>query len=225
MLCVPLFFSVNLCVPQTSPGGLRLGRGRAEGLGEGKAQLIEGAEVRKEVGDVAGDVGIGAERDASTLLHASAEEVELKGILVVVDLGGDTGLGKHTGDGAVEVAGHGAAGPGEVAEGVGEDGDGHGQEPLDIAEPGALDFDRLLKQQARQALVCQALWELVSERLGLTDEDLAKRVEEIDLRDGQADGKIGTRQLTCPQCGRPANSSRRTCVYCGAALDVPYAFG
>ena len=87
------------------------------------------------------------------------------------------------------------------------------------------DFDRLLKQQARQALVCQALWELVSERLGLTDEDLAKRVEEIDLRDGQADGKIDTRQLTCPQCGRPANSSRRTCVYCGAALDVPYAFG
>ena len=39
--------------------------GRAEGLGEGEGQLIEGAEVRKEVGDVAGDVGIGAEGEGT----------------------------------------------------------------------------------------------------------------------------------------------------------------
>lgn len=87
------------------------------------------------------------------------------------------------------------------------------------------DFGRLCKQLSRQALVCQALWELLSERLGVTEEELAAKIEEIDLRDGLADGKIGTQQLRCPQCGRPSNSSRRTCLYCGADLDVPHAFG
>ena len=37
------------------------------------------------------------------------------------------------------------------------------------------------------ALICEATWELLRERTQLTDEDIRKKMEEIDLRDGVSD--------------------------------------
>lgn len=50
----------------------------------------------------------------------------------------------------------------------------------------------------RLRLVCQALWELCSERLGVTEEELEEKVLEIDLRGGKADGKLSVRPLFRP---------------------------
>lgn len=82
----------------------------------------------------------------------------------------------------------------------------------------------LRRRQARLMLVCQALWELLGERLGLTDEQLLEKVREIDRRDGREDGRIGASQLTCPNCGRNATSARTHCLYCGAPLRRPHLF-
>lgn len=65
------------------------------------------------------------------------------------------------------------------------------------------------------ALAIQALWELLKEQTGLTDEQLIKKLEEIDLRDGVADGKITPRPVACPNCGRNISSKRSNCLYCG----------
>ncbi len=71
----------------------------------------------------------------------------------------------------------------------------------------------------RLALACQALWELIREKTDLSDSDVSAKMQEIDLRDGYSDGKIGGRAMQCPACGKTINSSRPVCIYCGRAND------
>lgn len=72
----------------------------------------------------------------------------------------------------------------------------------------------------RMALASQALWELLKERTDLTIEQVFAKMEEIDLRDGHKDGKIGGRVLQCTACGRKVNALNRTCVYCGQTIPT-----
>ena len=71
----------------------------------------------------------------------------------------------------------------------------------------------------RLALACQALWELLRDHTDFTEEHILQKMQEVDLRDGAADGKIGHKPLTCPACNRTANSARQACLYCGASLS------
>lgn len=77
---------------------------------------------------------------------------------------------------------------------------------------------RLEARSDRLALVCQALWELLRERAGLSENDLIQRMQQIDLRDGTADGRMTPVPVECPSCHRRSNSRRDECVYCGARL-------
>ncbi len=77
----------------------------------------------------------------------------------------------------------------------------------------------------RLALACQGLWELLRENTDFTEEELEKKILEIDMRDGKTDGKIGTQIVQCPACGSNTNSRRPNCVMCGAALPQQYKFG
>lgn len=67
----------------------------------------------------------------------------------------------------------------------------------------------------RSALAAQAQWEILRERLGLSDDVVFDKMAEIDLRDGVADGKIRPQIMKCSTCGRPINSTRPKCIYCG----------
>ena len=80
------------------------------------------------------------------------------------------------------------------------------------------DIDRLL-------LISEALWNFLKQRHGYSDEDLAKAVGEIDLRDGNLDGKVArSASQPCPQCGKPNTATRKFCIYCGTLLPiVPFA--
>jgi hypothetical protein len=76
------------------------------------------------------------------------------------------------------------------------------------------DVDRLL-------MITEALWTILKEKYGYSDEDLRKMVEAIDLRDGKIDGRIGKGEpRTCPGCGRVAAKNRPVCLYCGVAVPV-----
>jgi hypothetical protein len=66
----------------------------------------------------------------------------------------------------------------------------------------------------RLALLNQSLWELLRDKLRVTDADLEKKIQEVDLRDGMADGKMSRHPLRCPQCGRISNSRHKKCLYC-----------
>ena len=69
-----------------------------------------------------------------------------------------------------------------------------------------------------------AMWSLVREKTGLTEEDLLERVRQIDLSDGQEDGKLRTQVVRCAKCDRVMARRHRTCLYCGADKLDPTAF-
>ena len=77
---------------------------------------------------------------------------------------------------------------------------------------------------ARLALLCQAMWELLSERCQVTNNDLVRKVLEVDRRDGREDGRIGERVIDCPKCGNKVNSRRPKCVICGSVLATKQPF-
>ena len=70
----------------------------------------------------------------------------------------------------------------------------------------------------RSMLALEALWELVQEKLDLSDEDLADRIVEIDMRDGKLDNKRRTDPAVCPQCERVVSIRFYKCLYCGEAI-------
>jgi hypothetical protein len=76
----------------------------------------------------------------------------------------------------------------------------------------------LEEQLGRLTLACTAMWTLLKQRTGVTDQELLEAIQEVDLRDGVLDGQYRPPALTCPACGRRNNRRRRTCMYCEAPL-------
>lgn len=70
----------------------------------------------------------------------------------------------------------------------------------------------------RLVLACQAMWALLSEQTGITDEKLLEKIREIDLLDGTLDGKVRRPPKACASCGRPNGAGRDRCIYCGGKL-------
>jgi len=68
-------------------------------------------------------------------------------------------------------------------------------------------------------MITEALWSMLKEQHGYTDEDLIERVRQIDLRDGKLDGKVASTGIkTCASCKRPVSGRHAVCLYCGGAL-------
>ena len=81
---------------------------------------------------------------------------------------------------------------------------------------------RELEQQVqRLMLLNQALWELLRDRLQLTDADLERMAHEVDMRDGVEDGRMTDTAVRCPTCGRVSSSKHWRCLYCGQQFEKP----
>jgi hypothetical protein len=66
---------------------------------------------------------------------------------------------------------------------------------------------------------CAAMWEILRDRFGMTDEQLVDKINEIDLRDGQKDGKMQPQNQDCPSCGKHLLIRQRdVCSWCGHRL-------
>lgn len=88
--------------------------------------------------------------------------------------------------------------------------------------------DEYLELRARidkLALINMAMWSLLKQHTPLNEEDLLERVKEIDLQDGQLDGKVRTAPQECPQCGRKLSQKHQKCLYCGYDVQGQDAFG
>jgi hypothetical protein len=68
----------------------------------------------------------------------------------------------------------------------------------------------------RLVLVNMALWSLIQEKTGLSEQDLMDRVQQVDLADGQLDGKARKPLAKCPDCDRVMSPRHKRCLYCGA---------
>src|SRR4029450_122071 len=83
---------------------------------------------------------------------------------------------------------------------------------------------RLLEDRLEKSLMaCEALWILVKDRLGFTEQELLERINQVDLMDGLQDGKVKTKPLECGHCGRVVSRRHSKCLYCGASFEaVPF---
>ncbi len=87
------------------------------------------------------------------------------------------------------------------------------------------EVENLRRQTDSLMLTVQALWELLRNEARLSDAELVEKVQEVDLRDGEADGRITASVVGCTACGRRSRSTRRQCVYCGDLLPTPPVLG
>ncbi len=78
----------------------------------------------------------------------------------------------------------------------------------------------LEQRYERMNLVTNALWQLLKAHTGLTDADLKKYIEKVDLADGVRDGKIARSKgaIDCPHCSRRVLKSATVCAWCGGKL-------
>jgi hypothetical protein len=86
----------------------------------------------------------------------------------------------------------------------------------------AIDVDEKVN---RLALICRAMFELLQQSSGMTDEQLNKKILEIHLRDGQADGHMTPRGKVCPKCGATMSPKFGRCLFCGYKDDAAPFFG
>jgi hypothetical protein len=65
------------------------------------------------------------------------------------------------------------------------------------------------------ALVSRALFELLQETTGVSEERLRAKITEIDLRDGEADGRMTRKGKKCPKCDATMSPKFGRCLFCG----------
>jgi hypothetical protein len=69
----------------------------------------------------------------------------------------------------------------------------------------------------RLSMICCAMWTIIQAHTDVSDEELVRLVQELDLSDGFLDGKAVTKQVReCATCGRPVANKHQRCLYCGA---------
>ena len=74
---------------------------------------------------------------------------------------------------------------------------------------------RLEEKLDRLGLISRAMFELLQETSGFSEERLSAKVVEIDTRDGQADGKMTPRSKRCPKCDAMMSPKFGRCLFCG----------
>jgi hypothetical protein len=67
----------------------------------------------------------------------------------------------------------------------------------------------------RLSLMSAAMWSLLQQNSGMTDDEPLSKIEAIDLSDGRLDGKVRRTVKTCLKCHRPMSSRHQRCIYCG----------
>ena len=69
-------------------------------------------------------------------------------------------------------------------------------------------------------LTCAALWTILKDKNGYTDDELINAIHEVDARDGAVDGKISHIARVCPHCNRKVLTRNPTkCSWCSGNLS------
>ena len=106
---------------------------------------------------------------------------------------------------------------------------GDAKKRADYAVEKTLDLEdssySLQRHVAVMALANQALYEILRDRLGISEEEVMYRMAEIDGRDGRKDGKMGARVISCRRCNHKVSTARQRCLYCAELVVEGPLFG
>ena len=70
----------------------------------------------------------------------------------------------------------------------------------------------------RTTLVVQAMWELLKNKLGASEEELMALIQAVDMLDGKIDNRPSRIPENCPHCTRPVSIHTHTCFFCGTGV-------
>lgn len=82
----------------------------------------------------------------------------------------------------------------------------------------ATELEELRARLDRMALFTEALWQILTQRVGIEEAELLEAVRALDLSDGKLDGKVKPTAVTCPSCERVIAKRRHQCIYCGTEI-------
>lgn len=68
------------------------------------------------------------------------------------------------------------------------------------------------------ALILRGIWALLEDG-GVTTEQLMAKLEELDLEDGIADGRMRQAPVDCPSCDSKVAPGLSKCQFCGTEID------
>jgi len=86
--------------------------------------------------------------------------------------------------------------------------------------------EQLRRDVERLLLITEAMWTLLKEQHGYTDEKLVQLMTQVNLRDRQPDGPGAKAAAeSCSRCGRTLVKNLAACMYCGqpVVLKNPFA--
>ncbi|HVC01731.1 MAG TPA: hypothetical protein VND80_05955 [Steroidobacteraceae bacterium] len=101
----------------------------------------------------------------------------------------------------------------------GKSGGGLGKKSLDAARAATDATARIVKLEQRYdqlRLISMAMWNLLKDRLQLTDADLATHVEALRAQAAAAEHDRNPELIECTKCKRKIPAKSATCLYCGA---------
>lgn len=99
-----------------------------------------------------------------------------------------------------------------------------GPDPQAGAERAKAKAESVEQRLERALLTMEAMWTLLRDRLHATDDDLARRILELDESDGILDGKVRRPPKACPHCARTIPTRFPRCLYCGEVVATdPFA--
>lgn len=77
------------------------------------------------------------------------------------------------------------------------------------------ELDGIDQRIDRLTLLCEAMWDLVCQTTGLTDEHLEHKLAQLDVTDGHRDLKRAKTSTAC-SCGAMVPARSMVCQFCGA---------
>ena len=74
-------------------------------------------------------------------------------------------------------------------------------------------------QIERLMLITEALWTLLKEKHGYDEQELLRRVVQLDMKDGRLDGRVAVSPPEpCPKCQRTVSRRSVRCMFCGEPI-------
>ena len=90
----------------------------------------------------------------------------------------------------------------------------------DTSQKSARDVDQLERKVEHLMMVTEALWSVIKESHEMDDDDLREVIKNIDLRDGNLNGRVAKKPpQKCPRCKKTIQRRQSKCMYCGTEVD------
>lgn len=90
-----------------------------------------------------------------------------------------------------------------------------------LAQQASSENQKLKDDLHHLTIIVEAMWDIVKSKTGASDEELRKRIIEVEFEKAKA---YTTMTVKCKGCSRPVSIKTKTCLFCGEKLDSKEIF-